>query len=196
MRRYSRLAIVVSHVSSEDGLSPENDVVQMTNGNTMVEVSDFANAIHLLPPGSEVAVVATGTVGNTTVHNLSRIIRESDVFVTLDLSSVTELSHVVESPFQDNTRLRAIHFPCNLLSINSRAFAGCTALSSVIIPATVTKIGAEAFSGCENLHHLEFKNPSGWKCNGTLLDDLDSPFENPAKFVCEGGNYWGTELTK
>lgn len=196
MRRYSRLAIVLSHVSSEDALSSENDVVQLTNGNTTVEVSDFENALRMLPPGSEVAVVAQGTVGNKTVHNISRIIRESNVFVTLDLSAVTEFSRVVKSPFQNNGQLLAIHFPNNLLSINPRAFAGCTALSSVIIPSTVTCIGAQAFAGCLQLHHLEFKNPSGWKCEGKAVEDLTSPFENPSKFIFEESSFYSSGLTK
>ncbi len=196
MRRYSRLAIVVSHISSDDALTPENDVVRLTNGNTAVEVSDFENALHMLPPGSEVAVVAQGTVGNTTVHNISRIIRESNVFVTLDLSAVTELSRVFESSFQENPQLLAMHFPSNLLSINPHAFAGCSALSSVIIPASVMQIGAQAFGGCLQLHHLEFKNPIGWKHDGKAVEELVSPFENPAKFVFEDSPFFNCELTR
>ncbi|MBQ7159171.1 MAG: leucine-rich repeat protein [Treponema sp.] len=196
MRRYSRLAIMVSHVSSDETMTTENDVVHLTNGNTSVEVSDFESALHMLPPGSEVAVVAQGTVGNTTVHNLSRIIRESNVLVTLDLSSVTELSRVFDSPFQGNKQLLAMHFPCNLLSINTRAFAGCTSLASVIIPATVIKIGVQAFAGCTQLHHLEFKRPSGWKCGGSPVEAFESPFENPSRFVFDDSSYFDMELNK
>jgi len=196
MRRYSRLSIVVSHISSDETLNAENDVVQLTNGNTTVEVSDFENALNLLPPGSEVEVVAKGTVGNGTVHNLNRIIRESSVLVTLNLSAVTELSRVVESPFQNNERLLAIHFPCNLVAINPRAFAGCTVLSSVIVPATVKKIGAGAFAGCMNLSHLEFKDPAGWKCNGEPIDDFSIPAENPSRFISEESPYYSLEVYK
>ena len=178
-----------------------NDVVHLTNGMNTVEVSDFETALELLPPGSDVVVEATGTVGNTTVHNLSRLIGESNVLVSLDLSTVTELSRVYDSPFQGNRQLLSIHFPCNLLSINPRAFSDCTALSSVIIPATVEKIGAEAFSGCTALHHLEFKEPNGWyyedDAKGKVaVSDFAHPAENPEKFTHPQSAYCAVVLRR
>ena len=194
MRRYSRLAIVFSHDSPDDVES--GTTVQLTNGANVMEVSDFRVALGLLPPGSEVVVVAEGTVGGKTVHRISDAVRESRVFVSLDLSAVTECSRVSGSPFAGNRQLVSIRFPGNLAVISRGAFAGCTALASVSIPVACCEIGAEAFSGCAALRQLAFEEPDGWRCGGVSVSDLARPAENPPKFVRAGGAYHSVVLTK
>ncbi|MBD5448190.1 MAG: leucine-rich repeat protein [Treponema sp.] len=194
MRRYSRLAIVFSHDSPDDVES--GTTVQLTNGANVMEVSDFRVALGLLPPGSEVVVVAEGTVGGKTVHRISDAVRESRVFVSLDLSAVTECSRVSGSPFAGNRQLVSIRFPGNLAVISRGAFAGCTALASVSIPVACCEIGAEAFSGCAALRQLAFEEPDGWRCGGVSVSDLARAAENPPKFVRAGGAYHSVVLTK
>ena len=194
MRRYSRLAIVFSHDSPDDVES--GTTIQLTNGANVMEVSDFRVALGLLPPGSEVVVVAEGTVGGKTVHRISDAVRESRVFVSLDLSAVTECSRVSGSPFAGNRQLVSIRFPGNLAVISRGAFAGCTALASVSIPVACCEIGAEAFSGCAALRQLAFEEPDGWRCGGVPVTDLARPAENPPKFVSAGGAYHSIVLTK
>lgn len=194
MRRYSRLAIVFSHDSPDDVES--GTTVQLTNGANVMEVSDFRVALGLLPPGSEVVVVAEGTVGGKTVHRISDAVRESRVFVSLDLSAVTECSRVSGSPFAGNRQLVSIRFPGNLAVISRGAFAGCTALASVSIPVACCEIGAEAFSGCAALRQLAFEEPDGWRCGGVSVTDLARAAENPPKFVRAGGAYHSVVLTK
>lgn len=194
MRKYSRLVIEFSHDSPDDVES--GTTVQLTNGANVVDVSDFRIALGLLPPGSEVVVVANGTVGGKTVHRISDAVRDSRVFVALDLSAVTECSRVSGSPFAGNRQLVSIRFPGNLAVISRGAFAGCTALASVSIPASCREIGAEAFSGCTVLQHLGFDDPDGWQCGGVPVTDLARPAENPPKFVRAGGAYHSAMLTK
>ncbi len=194
MRRYSRLAIVFSHDSPDDVES--GTTVQLTNGASVMDVSDFRIALGLLPPGSEVVVAADGTVGDKTVHRISAAVRESRVFVSLDLSAVTECSRVSGSPFAGNRQLFSIRFPGNLAAISRRAFAGCTALASVQVPAACREIGAEAFSGCAALRRLGFDDPDGWRCGGVPVTDLARPAENPPKFVSALGAYHALVLTK
>lgn len=194
MRKYSRLVIEFSHDSSDDVES--GTTVQLTNGANVVDVSDFRIALGLLPPGSEVVVVANGTVGGKTVHRISDAVRDSRVFVALDLSAVTECSRVSGSPFAGNRQLVSIRFPGNLAVISRGAFAGCTALASVSIPASCREIGAEAFSGCAALQHLGFDDPDGWQCGGVPVTDLARAAENPPKFVRAGGAYHSAVLTK
>lgn len=194
MRRYSRLAIVFSHDSPDDVES--GTTIQLTNGANVMEVSDFRVALGLLPPGSEVVVVAEGTVGGKTVHRISDAVRESRVFVSLDLSAVTECSRVSGSPFAGNRQLVSIRFPGNLAVISRGAFAGCTALASVSIPVACCEIGAEAFSGCAALRQLAFEEPDGWRCGGVSVSDLARAAENPPKFVRAGGAYHSVVLTK
>lgn len=200
MRRFSKVSIVLSHEGNEES---EFSVpsVEMTNGSASVQVSDLESALGILSPGSEVTVVATGTVGNKTVHTISRIIREGCVLVALDLSAVTELSRVFDSPFQGNKNLFAMQFPNNLVSINPRAFADCTNLVSVSIPATVKKIGVQAFAGCEKLTALEFADPHQWmSCvdeqSPVDVPDLDNPEDNAFKFSMRSGAYYNTVLQK
>lgn len=194
MRKYSKLAIVFSHTSPDE--VETGTTVQLTNGTDTIEVADFGSALNLLPSGSEVLVIAKGIVGNRTVHNISRIIGESNVFVALDLTDVTECSRVNASPFRGNERILSISFPSNLVSINPCAFSGCTALESVFIPVACRKIGEQAFAGCKNLNRIEFKDSSGWSSRGVPIDDLKNPRENPKKFVTPRSIYYSQIIEK
>ena len=191
MRNFSRLSIIVSHDVPDDY---EGDTaVEMTNGHSSITLSSLESALDMLPPGSRVQVVAHGTVGDKTVHRLSRIIRESCVLVALDLSAVEELSRVFNSPYQGNQNLLEIRFPENLLSINPRAFANCTALEAVRVPASCVKVGAEAFLGCTRLSRLEFVCADGWFCDdggeARPVPPLSDAAEAPAFFAPADGDY-------
>ena len=200
MRKFTKLSIIVSHEGSEEN-GFAGPTVEMTSGNNSVQVSDFESALAMLPPGSEVSVVAKGTVGNKSVHNLSRIIREGCVLVSLDLSSVQEFSRVIDSPFRANKNLSAIIFPSNLVSINSQAFEDCSNLESVVIPSTVKKIGALSFSGCEKLSNMEFADTNGWFAankNGEKepVQNLHKSDDNPFRFTLPSSPYRNCELIK
>lgn len=199
MRRFSKLSIILSHEGPEDSVF--NPIaVEMTNGTRSIEIADFQTALNILPQGSEVVVIASGTVGNKTMHNIARIIKENLVYVHLDLSAVTELSKIFDSPFQGNTNLRSIIFPKNLESISPTAFAGCTSLRSVIIPSTVNKIGINAFLNCNSLTNLEFKGPYGWYCKSKEDDipivNVAHPEQNPIHFSSRKGKFYGCYLYK
>ena len=193
-RRYSRLAIEFFHDWPDD--VNVGRTVLLSNGVSVLYASDFPTALRLLPPGSEVAVVASGTVGDKTVRRISDAIRECSALVSLDLSAVTECSHVSGTPFAGNRQLAAIHFPGNLASISPGAFMDCTSLMSVTIPGSVQEIGMTAFSGCTRLYHLAFDDPAGWQCAGADVTDLAYPAENPLKFVRADGAYHSAVLTK
>ena len=192
MGRTHSLEIIVS----ADAIAGGNSSVVVKNGASFMEVIGLDFALGLLPQESEVQVIATGTVGNDTIHLLSRIIRESHVFVSLDLSSVQELTRVRNSPLQGNERLRSIHFPSNLVSINEYALAECSALVGTCIPATVQQIGSHAFYHCGLLSTLKFFDASGWFYNESPATDLDNPMDNPAKFTLPGSKYSSLPLYK
>ena len=183
MRKFSKLEIILTHEENADSTF-SIPVVEMKNGKKSVPVNDFEKSLRMLPPQTEVTVIATGTVGNTAVHNISRIIRESSARVFLDLSEVKELSRVSEAPFRGNENLVSMIFPGNLASINSCAFENCKNLERVVIPKTVRKIGEQAFSGCEKLSYLEFEDSSGWNAPNTKLENinLSNPEDNPYRF--------------
>ena len=200
MRKFARPVIVLSHEGDESSAISAS-VVEIKNGNNTVQVSNLESALHMLPAGSEVDVVAKGTVGNALVHNISRAIRESEIFVYLDLSGVTELSKVFDSPFRDNFNLIGLNFPCNLASISYMALAGCKNLKHVSIPAAVQQIGEQAFSGCEKLVRLEFADPEGWhieKDGGELesITNLTNAEDNPYRFTLPSSPYRKCSLQK
>lgn len=198
MRKFARPMIVLSHEGDD---SSSASVVEIKNGNNTVTVSNLESALHMLPAGSEVDVVAKGTVGNTIVHKISRAIREGEIFVSLDLSGATELSKVFDSPFRDNFNLIGLRFPSNLSSISYMALAGCKNLKHVSIPATVQEIGEKAFSGCEKLVHLEFADPDGWqieKDGGEVeaITNLTNAEDNPYRFTLPSSPYRKCSLQK
>ena len=199
MRQFSKLSIIVSHdfPDGEDG----DATIEVNNGHSSIQVSNFATALSMLPFGSRVQVVARGTVGNKTVHKLNNIIRNGNVLVDLDLSDVTECSRVQNSPFEGNSNLLVMRFPKNLIAINPRAFAGCTALEAISVPATCMTIGAEAFLGCNKLVSLAFANTDGWLYDAPdgsaqSVVNLHDAAENPALFIDARGAYASCKLYK
>ena len=200
MRKFSRVVIALSH-TDEDKSGTFAPVVEMTNGDNYLPVSDFKTALHMLPAGSEVSVVANGRAGNLLAHYIAGIIRDSGVLVSLDLSSVEEFNHIYDSPFKDNPNLISISFPENLSSINSGAFSGCKNLEHVSSPGSVKKIGARAFEGCEKLVVLEFSDPNGWAAvreDGDVepINNLRNAEDNPFRFTLPSSPYRKLTLQK
>ena len=186
MRNFSKLSIVLTHEEKENSAFSA-PLVEVRSGNNVIQVSNFETALKMVPQGSTVYVFVSGSLSNATMHNLSRVIRESGALVSLDLSSVTDLSRVFDSPFKENHNLLSISFPCNMLSLNPQALAGCKNLESVTIPATVQKIGEQAFAGCEKLSYLRFDSPENWfitpeQDKKLEVRGLDKSDDNPFRF--------------
>ena len=70
--------------------------------------------------------------------------------------------------------ITSVVIPESVTAIGDFAFSSCSNLTSVVIGENVSTIGAYAFNGCSKLTSVEFKNPEGWKCDGTIVsaDDL------------------------
>ena len=73
--------------------------------------------------------------------------------------------------------ITSVVIPESVTVIGDRAFYNCSNLTSVVIGENVSTIGAYAFTGCSKLTSVEFKNPEGWKRDGTAIsaDDLRNP---------------------
>ena len=84
------------------------------------------------------------------------------------------VSEIADYTFYCCTSLTSIVIPERVTAIGNSAFSGCSNLTSVVIGKNVSTIGSWAFSGCSKLTSVEFKNPEGWKRDGTaiLADDL------------------------
>lgn len=59
--------------------------------------------------------------------------------------------------FFENTKLKDVLLPQNIISIGKYAFANCKELKQIIIPNSVQTIDREAFSNCKSLTNVTFK---------------------------------------
>lgn len=105
------------------------------------------------------------------------------------------VSEIADYTFYCCTSLTSIVIPERVTAIGNSAFSGCSNLTSVVIGKNVSTIGSWAFSGCSKLTSVEFKNPEGWKRDGTaiLADDLRN-FETAAKYLAT--NYYSYTWTR
>ena len=104
-------------------------------------------------------------------------IGKSAFYNCLNLASVLisgKLVTVGEYAFYNCESLSDIIIPESVTTISRYAFCGCMKLTSIIIPESVLKIEYQAFDNCSSLTSVEFKNPEGWKRDGTAIsaDDL------------------------
>lgn len=90
----------------------------------------------------------TATVGDTL--RASCTVTVVPAWGTPDLTLPASLRQIDAEAFLA-LPVKVVLCPNGLESINSRAFAHCTALTQIYIPASVTVIADDAFSGCTNL---------------------------------------------
>ena len=64
----------------------------------------------------------------------------------------------INSNFSRDTALISINIPNSVISINDRAFYGCSGIRTVTIGNSVTTIGAYAFSGCIGITSITIPN--------------------------------------
>lgn len=68
-----------------------------------------------------------------------------DDHVTVDLSSSTGLTEIMERTFYNCSALETVLLPSTIEEIGSNAFSGCSSLKSLTLPASVTSIYDNAF---------------------------------------------------
>ena len=68
-----------------------------------------------------------------------------DDLVTVDLSSSTGLTEIMERTFYNCSALETVLLPSTIEEIGSNAFYGCSSLKSLTLPASVTSIYDNAF---------------------------------------------------
>ena len=62
----------------------------------------------------------------------------------------------------------------NTESIGDYAFKGCERLSSVTVPDTVKELGLIPFTGCSELNHVDFQGGDYFKCDNSIIYQLDT----------------------
>ena len=76
------------------------------------------------------------------------------------------VSSIGVGAFQNETRLRQVTLPAQLIQIKASAFSGCTNLLNITIPDTVTSIGEKAFKDNVRLSYAAFGSGSGLRTLG------------------------------
>lgn len=94
--------------------------------------------------------------------------------------------------FSNCSSLTSVVIGENVTSIGNSAFSNCSSLTSIIIPEKVTAISGGAFYDCSKLTSVEFKNPEGWKRDGTAISADDLKNSETAATYLTSSYYWYT----
>lgn len=133
--------------------------------------------------------------------NIPKYVSEIENYTFGKCSSLTTIvipenvTAIGDSAFSECESLANIIIPKNVTKIGRFAFSYCSNLTSVVIGENVSTISSYAFFGCSKLTSVKFKNPDGWKRDGTaiLADDLRN-FETAAKYLAT--NYYSYTWTR
>ena len=143
----------------------------------------------IIDSGDEVLYINEGAFNGCTgltsiVLNREIVCNDKNLFTNLTtLELGPDLEVIPYGVFTENKNITSISIPQNIITINERAFYGCTKLTSIIfsensqlttisdgafegctgltsinIPNTVTSIGSSAFNGCTGLTSINIPN--------------------------------------
>ena len=124
-------------------------------------------------------------------------------FISLDLSSATELTEISEEAFSicrlrglilpdsleiigigafELNRFEEIVIPKNIKTIEDGGFMDCSDLTTITLPASLTSIGASAFAGCASLKTVYYKGTQAQWAQ-IKIDDYNDKLTG-AKIIC------------
>jgi hypothetical protein len=138
--------------------------IDIQNGNKTIGAYAFRNCASVdsitIPKSVETinrgAFDGCSGITNVTIADRSMTLNLYASFSSCPLDSVYiggDLTYN-NSPFRDNTTLRAVTMVEKETEITDYEFSGCTNLREFIIPNTVTMLGQYAFSGCSLLEKV------------------------------------------
>ena len=125
--------------------------------------------------GSDKELTLPGLIDGGYSYQIGRgVFSHKDVVSVIMPESVIAID---DKAFSGCSNLTSVVIGENVTSIGEFAFYYCSRLTSIIIPEKVAAIGGYAFNDCSKLTSVEFKNPEGWKHDGTIVsaDDLRNP---------------------
>ena len=114
--------------------------------------------------------------------------------ISLDLSSATELTEILDEAFSysyisglilpdsletiginsfEMNKFEEIVIPDNVKTIEDGGFMDCSSLTTITLPASLTSIGASAFAGCVSLKTVNYKGTQAQWAKITIDDYND-----------------------
>ncbi|HBL84877.1 MAG: hypothetical protein A2Y17_06565 [Clostridiales bacterium GWF2_38_85] len=120
---------------STDGTSAVSEIVQHESNESTASAADSIETTYLY----------SDTVSGIMLTEV--IAAESELIIPDSIDGKPVIAFA-DSLFESDTYLTKITLPAGLVSISTRAFAGCSALEEVIFNDTITAIESEAFTGC------------------------------------------------
>lgn len=140
--------------------------------------------------GSDKELTLPGLIDGGHTYKIGReVFRYRDITSVVIPESVTAIGDLA---FLGCRKLTSVVVPDSVTSIGKSAFSGCSNLTSVVIGENVSTIGAYAFNGCSKLTSVEFKNPEGWKRDGTAISADDLRNSETAATYLTSSYYWNT----
>ena len=140
--------------------------------------------------GSDKELTLLGLIDGGHTYKIGReVFRYRDITSVVIPESVTAIGDLA---FLGCRKLTSVVVPDSVTSIGKSAFSGCSNLTSVVIGENVSTIGAYAFNGCSKLTSVEFKNPEGWKRDGTAISADDLKNSETAATYLTSSYYWYT----
>lgn len=145
-------------ISESNVLIFENFVFDgCTSFKTLQLIDSIGNAVS---PSNEVKLPSSTLIFGDSSGS-SYMLRDTAI-TTLDLTDA-KIYYLPDSMCYGCTNLTSVLFPnenCSIVSVFSRAFAGCTSLASIELPSSISSIYQYAFEGCTSLSAIIFDGTS------------------------------------
>ncbi|MFA5283642.1 MAG: leucine-rich repeat domain-containing protein [Bacilli bacterium] len=139
-------------ISESNVLIFENFVFDgCTSFKTLQLIDSIGNAVS---PSDEVKLPSSTLIFGDSSGS-SYMLRNTAI-TTLDLTSA-KIYYLPDSMCYGCTDLTSVLFPsedCSIVSVFSRAFAGCTSLASIELPSSIISVYQYAFEGCTSLSSI------------------------------------------
>lgn len=121
------------------------DVWRFNRDRVTADITLYAKWNYNATQGLQMELKAGGTYTVTGMGNVT-----DGVIVVPSVYEGLPVTAVARSAFANNVNITAVILPDSIVTINSRAFDGCTALTEAVLPNNAT-MGEYVFNGCKNL---------------------------------------------
>ena len=128
------------------------DVWRFNRDRVVADITLYAKWNYNATQGLQMELKAGGTYTVTGIGSVT-----DSVIVVPSVYEGLPVTAVARSAFAKNVNITAVIMPDSIVTIDSRAFDGCTALTEAVLPNNAT-LGEYVFDGCKNLVKVNLPN--------------------------------------